>query len=239
MRHFRPLVFLLLCSMASAGEPAKAVIQGPTGGVPGDLILLDATASTGKYFKWLVHPQLPGGRQTIVLVEGGRKAFIASVPGQYSVTLAVGNEDGIDLIVYTVTITATGQPAPQPPTVPTPVPDIPLIGLSQVVRNSITKNIPVADRGVAIELGKAYRQGAEMLVKGEWTTANAPQMQAQLNRIIAGFNATTWNPVFVDIANKLGEARTAGKLATVKQWVAAWSELSVAFATASVQGAAE
>lgn len=116
---------LALCTSVYA-QGAKAVLSGPTGGVPGDLIVLDATGSTADFFSWNVIPQLSGGRQTIVTVENGRKAFLASVPGQYTVILSVANGEGIDVLLYRVTISNDGSvPQPLPPG-PTPNPNPPV-----------------------------------------------------------------------------------------------------------------
>lgn len=113
---------MLLGSVVAAAESPKAVISGPTGGVPGDIILLDASGSTGDYFKWAVSRELPDGRQTLVVVsESGKKVVIASLPGQHEIWLAVGNKDGVDLLKYVVTI--SGGPSPRPDVViPEPVP---------------------------------------------------------------------------------------------------------------------
>lgn len=138
------LLALLPCTLVHA-EPAKAVISGPTGGVPGDLIVLDANGSTADFYSWNVLPQLSGGRQTIVTVENGRKAFLASVPGQYTVILSVANSEGIDVLLYRVNITNDGtppqppQPNPQPQPQPAPVgPTFPnsQYGISKIVFES-------------------------------------------------------------------------------------------------------
>ena len=180
--------------------PAKAIIHGPTGGVAGDLILLDASSSTAKFYIWSVTPQLPGGRQTLVFVEGGKKAFLASVPGQYSVTLAVSNELGIDLIVYTVTISG-GTPTPLPPQpVPTPIPPQPqptptpvppqpqfpneIMGMSTIA-NRAAAQIPASRRSSIPALALAFKSIGGAAAAGGFNSL----MQIELESTTANRNA--------------------------------------------------
>lgn len=113
------VMFCSLLTSAAWGEPPRAIIHGPSGGTPGDILLLDASSSTAaEHFLWKVRPELVG-RRTIYVTEAGRKCQVVSVPGTYTLTLAVSNDEGIDLADWVVTI--PGNPGPQPP-VPTPVP---------------------------------------------------------------------------------------------------------------------
>lgn len=158
------LAGVLLCfSFVSLAESPKAVISGPTGGVPGDIILLDASNSVGDYFKWAVSRELPDGRQTLVVVsESGKKAVLASLPGQHEVWLAVGNKDGIDLLKYVVTISGSGPtPNPSPNPQPNPNPDVgpkfpdSRLGISQRVYD-VAKTVPRAS-GESQDLAKQFR----------------------------------------------------------------------------------
>lgn len=109
-------------SASARGAPPKAVILGPTTGSPGDILILDASLSEGvHHFKWRVRPELPN-RLTILPMDGMKRCQITSVPGVYSVTLGVSNDEGLDLLDWIVTI--PGKP-PTPPGPPTPVPPQP------------------------------------------------------------------------------------------------------------------
>jgi len=113
----------------AVAAPPQAVVTGPTGGMPGHILLLDASESGADFYAWSVTPQLPGGRPTILVLEEGRKCLIASVPGVYHVFLACSNDEGIDQTQWTLTIgdgpnPVPVPPAPNPPT-PTPTPPSP------------------------------------------------------------------------------------------------------------------
>lgn len=125
--------------------------------------------------------------------------------------------------------TPTPQPPTPPPGQPTPQPEELTFGLIKVVKDSVQKNIPANKQILVLDLAKAYKEGAESLAKGIWAPENAISNQRNINQAIAGYDAVLWNPVFVDIANCLGTARSNGKLQTAKQWTAAYAELSIAF----------
>jgi hypothetical protein len=124
-------------------------------------------------------------------------------------------------------------PVPPPPVPPTtPVPN--LFGLDVVVRNA-TRSIPPDKRIFALKLADAYRDGAKKLVdpNSGWTVTNVIEKQRDYNKTIAGYDGTIWTPVFVAIANELGEHRAAGRFSTKEHYVAAWAELSLAFSGAA------
>ncbi len=175
----RRILLIALCipSFAFAEQP-KAVISGPTGGVAGDIIVLDATQSIGKFRKWMVAPKLQSGRQTIMEIEGGTRAIIASVPGQYNVTLIVSNEEGIDVIEYVVSIgggpTPNPQPQPQPQPQPNPPPFNPeptfpnskygfskltYMGAREIGNKDEARKLAVAYRGIASKIGAGGLSG--------------------------------------------------------------------------------
>lgn len=103
--------------------PPEAKIKGPTAGRPGSLLILDATESTGKFFAWSVSPQLPDGETTIYPIENNTKCLLTSIPGTYTVFLAVGNEEGISMVNWTVKVRAGPDPTPDPPKPDPPKPD--------------------------------------------------------------------------------------------------------------------
>lgn len=106
--------------------PPKAVVSGPTAGRPGSLLILDATESKGDHFAWSVTPELPDGETTIYPIEKNRKCLLTSIPGTYTVTLGVGNAEGIDMVKWTVIVRSKPGPSPDPkPDPPNPEPDPP------------------------------------------------------------------------------------------------------------------
>lgn len=123
-----PLALLLALSLVSAAgaAPPKAVIAGPTAGVPGDKITLDASESTGEQFRWIVQPRRAQACRYSTSKDE-RKLDLNSYAGIYDVTLVCANPEGIDLASCTVTIYSASPPGPLPPEPgPLPVPPGPV-----------------------------------------------------------------------------------------------------------------
>ncbi len=122
-----PLLWLC-CSVAQAAPPT-AIINGPTTGVGGEILVLDATGCEGEptHFTWKISPVLKGRKQLDVK-DGGRRVQVASYGGSYVVTLLVSNADGNDVLTWPLTIPGDAPcPSPEPqPVTPTPVDPIPV-----------------------------------------------------------------------------------------------------------------
>lgn len=121
----RSLILWLMLAGVCFGQP-KAVIEGPTIGATGDLVVLDGSRSTGDGHEWV----MPAGLQTLgcdVATGVGQIAFASGRPGQFTFTLIVADKTAaIDYVTHTVTIgggTGPVDPGPVDPT-PTPVPDL-------------------------------------------------------------------------------------------------------------------
>lgn len=120
----RSLILWLMLVSVCYGQP-KAVIDGPTSGATGDLVVLDGSKSVGDGHKWV----MPTGLQTLgcdVATGVGQIAFASGRPGQFTFTLIVADKTAaIDYVTHTVTIGSGGpvDPGPIDPT-PTPVPDL-------------------------------------------------------------------------------------------------------------------
>ena len=120
----RSLILWLMLVAVCYGQP-KAVIDGPTVGATGDLVVLDGSQSVGDGHKWV----MPAGLQTLgcdVATGVGQIAFASGRPGVYVFTLIVADKTAeIDYVSHTVTIGGSGPvDPPDPPDVPTPVPDL-------------------------------------------------------------------------------------------------------------------
>lgn len=103
-------------------RPPRAIIQGPTHAIPGEMIILDASQSDGAdNFRWSISPELRGRKQLLEM-DGGKRCQVASYGGRYIITLAVSNAGGIDLLTWEITISGQ-QPCPPPePKPPEPSP---------------------------------------------------------------------------------------------------------------------
>lgn len=120
-----PLLLALLFTSAAQAAAPKAVINGPTNAVPGELIVLDASQSEGEptHYSWRISPEIKGRKQ-IGPLDGGRKLQMASFPGRYLITLVCSNADGNDVLAWQVDVPGTPPcPAPDPqPVTPQPIP---------------------------------------------------------------------------------------------------------------------
>lgn len=187
----RSLLLLLIFSSACFAD-AVAVIEGPTTGRAGDLIVLDGSDSAGDGFRWIV----PDGLQTINCggVGPGQLAFASGKAGAYTFTLiAADKEAEIDYVTHTVTI-AGSVPGPVP--VPDPVPDDPtptpvpvLEQLEKISRDSATG---LNDSATAIGLAQAIMaveaQMEQMCSSGQCPglgTAKAMMVAAIERRLLA------------------------------------------------------
>jgi len=120
----RSLILWLILAGVCYGQP-KAVIDGPTSGATGDLVVLDGSQSVGDGHKWV----MPAGLQTLgcdVATGVGQIAFASGRPGAFTFVLIVADKTAaIDYVTHTVTIGGSGPvDPPDPPDVPTPVPDL-------------------------------------------------------------------------------------------------------------------
>lgn len=100
-------------------DPPRAIIQGPSQAIAGELIVLDAsTSEDAERYRWSIAPELKGRRQ-LIESDGGRRCQVASYGGRYVVTLAVSNSEGIDLLTWELVVAG---PSPCPPPIPEPAP---------------------------------------------------------------------------------------------------------------------
>ncbi|CAK8989694.1 Replicative DNA helicase, partial [Durusdinium trenchii] len=89
------LPVIALCVLlipAAAMADARAIITGPSGGVPGDEIILDASDSVGDTFGWdCVRRGYSPNDTHFQIASDGRSLQISSYPGVYDVTLMVSD----------------------------------------------------------------------------------------------------------------------------------------------------
>lgn len=156
----------------------------------------------------------------------------------------VGEKDRTKAIRRTLLIGGvTPKPRPNDPIIPKPIdprPDDPKpdplpipLGLDKIIKESVRKNVPAAERAVATKLAEAYREGAKNLANGTWSLDKAITNQRDLNVKVPGYKADSWRGVFRDVADVLAAARDAGRFESQKQFVAVFAELSLAFAGAA------
>ena len=222
---------LFALALSIAGQSPEAVITGPTGGLPGDIIILDASGSSADFFHWNVFPKLAGGRQTIAPFPGGSHAVLATVPGQYTVVLTVGTAEGLDQIEYVVNIGGDVPPAPIPPD---PEPDAPVLpaGRFRLAPDSYkwASEVDSSERGRAAKLAAGFRAVAAQIAAGALrTAADIHAAQSRKNREALGDTADIggeWRGWLESLAVVLKRFGDAGKLSTPADYQTAWTEIA-------------
>lgn len=218
--------------------PPRAIMTGPTGGVPGDILVLDASESAADFYAWSVTPQLPGGRPTILVLEEGRKCLVASVPGVYHVFLACSNCEGIDQAQWTLTIGNEPNPAPVPPAPnpPTPTPPVPA---PDTVPDGVFRIAKLAfDLAQLVDSTNRVGQAHALADAADAVTASIAagtlkKPQEILRAILAANNAAlgsamlAWTPWGTAIGLKLQELYKAGRLAQTGDWAVCLREIAI------------
>lgn len=242
MRLIVRVVVVVMCTWGTMSQamaaPPRAIMTGPTGGVPGDILVLDASESAADFYAWSVSPQLPGGRPTILVLEEGRKCLVASVPGVYHVFLACSNAEGIDQAQWTLTIGDEPNPTPVPPapnpptpTPPVPAPDTVPDGVFRIAKLAfdLAQLVDSTNRvGQAHALADAAEAVAASIAAG---TLKKPQ--EILRAILAANNAAlgtamlAWTPWGTSIGLKLQELYKAGRLAQTGDWAVCLREIAI------------
>lgn len=244
MRLLTAFLLLLMIPAAALADPPKAQILGPTGGTPGDILILDATKSAGaEHFAWRVYPELPESRPTLLPLENGAKCIVASVPGTYIVFLAVSNADGLDMVRWVVVVGGPGPapPGPNPnppvPVPPTPVPPAPVLtGLAKQVYDASKRiNDPVTAGKLAGNFDSIASAIAAGAYNGDLLVAKTKiigDLKAANSTAVSGKQA--WLDLFNgDLRGWMNEREQAGEMRTLPQISSVLSEAAKGFREAS------
>jgi hypothetical protein len=225
------ILALALAPAMSYADAPRAVINGPTAAIPGELVTLDASGSNGAptHYKWSINPEVKGRRQ---LTADGAKCTVASFPGTYVVTLVVGNADGVDLLTWRLDIpgnppTPCPDPAPQPlPPAPVPIPPVPT---PTPIPEPIVI-VPEGEFGIApaiykIAKGKPRAEIKALADKAEAMSAkirsgSVGSMQSVLNEIVAVLKALPpgWDDLKQAARIAIEALYKAGKLNDLPAW---------------------
>lgn len=248
MKYFI-LSVVLLWSASALAEPPRAVINGPTEGMPGDFIDLDASESVGDFFEWRVEPsQFSDGRKTFrfpkctgdkaITPQRSMECGIASRPGKYRVTLVVSNAEGIAVREWVVVVFGNppGTPPVQPPTEPPAQPPQPPVqppvtppqqplGLAGWVTEAVTRLVTTDPaRSATAKKLAGSRRSMSAAATAARDVAEFARGQAALDKsylLIIG-KTTAWDPFFKELALKLSSMN----LTTIPQHQAAWLEIA-------------
>jgi hypothetical protein len=215
----RSILFGLLIATHCFG--AKAVIDGPTTAQPGDLVVLNATASEGAAFRWIIPERL----QTLSCSEL-ELGFASGRPGSYTFMLiaadtADGQGDPIDYVTHTVTI---GEAGTQPDPEPIPQPPSNYAQLQQLAKEKAALlDDGLTSRGLAQTIGTKCTEIERLCEQGQCPTllgAKTSMVTAIENRLLArtgNSRNAPWDGWRTQINLAIGRLN----LTTVEQYVAA------------------
>lgn len=236
--------------LAHAADPvsqATAVISAPSVARMGDLVVLDARASTAESYSWRLivsprpAPDLPA--PTIAPVEEGQRCFFASgTPGTYHFILAVAQDSQVDQVVHEVLIQG---PLPNPP-LPTPEPDNPAppdpspepdlppgkYGLAKLARDLAQEIDPSARTEGAKSLAGSFRSISAAIAAGTLSGAKTILDATRVANREAlsdalGDRSEAWVGWSAQLAERLQELYQSGELASTSDFQTAWEEIAI------------
>jgi hypothetical protein len=243
-----PLTGLLwFCTATTDAAAPRARIAGPTGGVPGDILWLDGSSSTGTHFAWKVLPETLNGVPTFYLSPTEpQRCLLASRPGMYTVWLAVANDEGVDLTSWTVSIVSPPGPSPNPspptpgpplppqPSPPVPQPDIPPdlpdgeFHISRDVRDWAGSVNSATRAAEAHALAEAADNIAAAIAAGSLRSASQIlSALLQANNSALGTQVELWKPFGDRYSARLKELYFASRLTTPEHWATLLRETAV------------
>lgn len=210
------------------------VITGPTGGQPGDLLILDASESSAKHFEWAVVPTLSRDRLTIMPIEDGKKCILVSVPGQYTVILAVSTDAGVIMKKHVVTVSdypgpgPNPGPEPKPPEPPRPQPDPEFPdGKYDLAEKSYKWAKEVGDPGTAQSLANNFDSVSAQISAGALKSMlDIQKATKDLNSVSLKGKEDKWGPFTGPLKAELMKLNESGKLRSFDDHAIAWAEIA-------------
>ena len=234
---------LIFCITTTAlAEPPKAVIMGPTGGRPGDLIVLNAHESVGEFFAW--HIATENGHEQIARF--GREAVIPTHAGVYYVFMSCSNSEGIAFAKWRVEITPSNPtpptpppnpgpnptPNPNPPSPPSPTPPNPAPGPEDgrfavaVLSYSAAKAVGRPQEASA--LGAAFRTIAKTIRDDQPGILSIMGLvRRETAKAIPESSKGAWSGFNDVIQTKLKSLYSGGQLSSTKDFADCFDELAV------------
>lgn len=218
---------LITSTCFEAVAQPKASIVGPSGGIPGDLLVLDSSESDGEHFAWMVEPAEVNDKPSFLVLENGRKCLVCSVPGRYVVVLAVGDADGISMAKWTVIVAGQPRPNPKPkPDNPKPKPTPSKFGLVKVAQDAVAL-VPSHARSKAADLADAFDAVASQIAAGALTSVDAVIAENRTqSRDALGGSLDAWRPATSTISKQVGVLASEGHIKTLADHQEAWEEIA-------------
>ncbi len=245
------LPFLLAgCDYTGPTQAPRVVISGPTTGVPGELLLLDASATENspQHFRWTISPALPG-RQQLIVQDGGKRCFVAGYPGSFVVTCSASNRAGVDTLTHAITTPGTPpgpppapivpkpeptpnitpQPRPEPPTPPTPAPEpiAKTFGIGPAITD-VARSINSPDRSATC---RRLASEARRVAEDKNLKTQAAILTAAMKPI--GALGSEWQPLKDLLKSQITKLYGDGKLVTNDDYIALLYEVAKALDAAA------
>jgi hypothetical protein len=183
---FKALLLSLLFSSVIFGE-TLSVIEGPDTAETEDLVILDASKSTGSYYKWILDTKplmvidsVKDGPVSIITGLNSKKlAFSTRNPGDYRFILLVSNYENNNVVTsvteHVIKISGLGptpNPIPVPPIPPIPVPPVPPIP-------PVPVNPPINPTGFTVLF--LYESDGSTLTEKQLQIVNSNEIDTYLN----------------------------------------------------------
>lgn len=216
----RPLLTFLLLTTTLLAQNPEIQLDSTETAEPGQIILIDASATTGAtHFRWTVVPEEINGQPTLIEVECGRKAILASYPGEYTVIVAAASETGLSIEKRVIVVSGgTITPDPRP---------VNKFGLAAKVKGWIA-DVPKRDKQAALR--DAFVQAADRstkisdLKKVEGEARDS--LSSMLVREALGADAPQWMPLFDPLGTELGVLAEEGKVESLEDYQQVWREIA-------------
>jgi hypothetical protein len=193
------------------GEPAKAVLTGPANASVGQMVTLDASASSGQIRDWSTMPP-----QRAEIVDGGAKMiFVPQGGGEILINLVTTSIHKGRLVRDSARhyVTVGGPPGPTPTPGPSPVPPAPTPpspqpgGMAEFARTSCVALVQTSNRAAeAKRVATAFRSVADDVAAGRISTSTEVSAAAisRMSEALGG-DASSWRPWLQSIAAKINE----------------------------------
>lgn len=186
---------------------AKIVLTPPSTAKVGELVRLDASASTATSYKWLTNPV---SADFEVFAEGRKAVFSARKPGAYTFTLAVAYKETVDVVSFTVLV--EGPIAP-------PTTDSLEAWITYWMSDM---NLPQAEKEA---LAVSFEQVSLKMISLA-TPEAIIKATAEANRAALGASLPNWIPLLQKIQVALEKKAKSGQMTTPQQHAEVWAEIA-------------
>lgn len=227
---------IIVLSVSGAPKHAKWKVDASGVDVPQDTAVADLEKTAEQLREAGFDVQAPPRDAPPIYLEldKGKRLILSSYRGTYLVSLAVGNDDGVDQTTFKVVVGAP-KPKPDDPDPPEPDPD-------PEPKPTPEPNLPAGKFGLAIKSWRASQQvksekraeEAKVLAAALLTAVAATDGQGMIDQFAAAmkarFNATqktAWEPWRASYLAELSALQGSGKLSEKADFVTAFGEMAV------------